>query len=426
MARTAPSRLPGWLVGSGVIAVAMAVMNVGTYGFTILAARLLGPVHYGELAAMMGLLLVLSVLSLGLQATAARRVSATPELSVEIEHEILSVSYRSALVLAVICLAASPVVSAVLHTDVVTAAMLAVTVVPLTVMGGQAGVLQGERRWTPLALIYLMTGVGRVACGVLALLWRPDAFGAMVGIAVGAFLPTVVGWFALRHPTRLADQPTPTTAPDAPATTGHLLHEVAHNSHALLAFFALSNTDVVVARITLPVHQAGLYAGGLILTKAVLFLPQFVVVVAFPSMASRAGRRDMQIKGLGLVLAIGLCAIAAAATLSSLAVIFIGGPQYDDLQSSLWGFAALGTLLAMIQLMVYGVVASQHQKAVYLIWAALLVVLGSVPFVATVTQLLLVVAAVDVALLLALLAVSLRPAPPPSSAHATEATGLLQ
>ena len=56
---------------------------------------------------------------------------------------------------------------------------------------------------------------------------------------------------------------------------------------ALLAFFALSNADIVVARNVLDGHDAGLYAGGLILTKAVLFLPQFVVVVAFPSMATR-------------------------------------------------------------------------------------------------------------------------------------------
>jgi O-antigen/teichoic acid export membrane protein len=35
------------LRGGALIAVAMAVMNVTTYGFTILAARLLGPEEYG-------------------------------------------------------------------------------------------------------------------------------------------------------------------------------------------------------------------------------------------------------------------------------------------------------------------------------------------------------------------------------------------
>ena len=92
MLRTTPRHLPGWLVGSGVIAVAMGVTNLTTYGFTILAARQLGPRHYGALAALMGLLLVFNVLSLGLQATAARRISATPGHAEAIEAAILRVT----------------------------------------------------------------------------------------------------------------------------------------------------------------------------------------------------------------------------------------------------------------------------------------------------------------------------------------------
>ena len=51
--RTARGRAPACLVGTGVIALAMAVMNVSTYGFTIIAARDLGPQQYGALAALM-------------------------------------------------------------------------------------------------------------------------------------------------------------------------------------------------------------------------------------------------------------------------------------------------------------------------------------------------------------------------------------
>ena len=409
------SRVPSWLVGSGVIAVAMAVMNVSTYGFTILAARLLGPGHYGALAALMGLLLVLTVVSLGLQATAARRVSADPAATVAIEQSTLSASYRSALVLGLLCLVVSPVVDWALRLDSwATAALLAVTVVPLTVMGGQSGILQGERRWFPLALVYLMNGLGRIGCGTVALLLRPDPLGAMLGVALGAFFPTVVGWFALRHPSRSA-QPAPVPAPvpagppeDAAAAPTRFLYEMVHNSHALLAFFALSNADVVLARTFLGDRQAGLYAGGLILSKAVLFLPQFVVVVAFPSMAEAGARKAMHLKSLALVLAIGALAVVAAAVLSGLAVVFIGGSEYAALQPALWTFAGLGTVLAMVQLMVYNVVARQDQRSVYLVWAALAVLLCAVPFVGTVTSLLTVVWCVDGLLLVVLLLRSLR------------------
>jgi O-antigen/teichoic acid export membrane protein len=243
----------------------------------------------------------------------------------------------------------------------------------------------------------------------VALLWRPDTLGAMLGVAVGAFYPTVVGWFALRHPTRTAGRPPagPRREPGGPAT-GRFLHEVLHNSHALLAFFALSSADVVLARTFLGDRQAGLYAGGLILAKAVLFLPQFVVVVAFPSMAEAGARKTMHLRGLGMVLAIGALAVVGTALFSGLAVVFVGGPEYAALRSQLWAFAILGTLLAMVQLMVYNVVARQDQRSVYLVWAALLVLLCTVPFVGSVGALVTVVAAVDGVLLVVLLLLSLR------------------
>jgi O-antigen/teichoic acid export membrane protein len=394
----------------------MGVMNLTTYGFTILAARVLGPTPYGALAAIMGLLLVVNVVSLGLQATGARRVSAAPEHAAAIEPQILSVSYRSAVALGLLCLLAAPVVDAMLRLDSwVPAVLLAVTAVPLTVMGGQAGVLQGERRWQPLALLYLTTGVGRFACGALALLWQPDETGAMVGVTVGAFLPVVVGWFALRHRS-------PAAAGDVPRDTGHpqlrLLREVGHNSHALFAFFALSNADVVIARSVLDEHQAGLYAAGLILTKAVLFAPQFVVVVAFPAMSQAAGRRrGLQLKGLALVLGIGGAAVAAAWLLSGLAVLFVGGPQYADLRSQLWLFAVLGTLLAMIQVLVYSFVARQSQRSVFVIWAALVVLVAAAVPAGSYAVLLAVVLIVDTTLLGVLLALTLRAASAPAAAR---------
>ena len=53
----------------------MAVTNIGTYGFQMVAARVLGPSDYGAIASMMAFLLVVAVLQLGLQATAARRIA---------------------------------------------------------------------------------------------------------------------------------------------------------------------------------------------------------------------------------------------------------------------------------------------------------------------------------------------------------------
>ena len=388
------------LAGSGVIAVAMGVMNVSTYGFTILAARVLGPSEYGALAAVAGLLLILNVVSLGLQATGARRIAATPEHGRTIEREVLRTTYVCAVGLGLVALLAAPVVSASLNLDSWgVAALIALTVVPLTVMGGQAGILQGERRWSPLASIYLAVGLGRLGFGGAALLLRPDTYGAMAGVALGAFVPAVAGWWALRHPSKDPDLPSGAATGAARPGHRHVLTETLHNSHALLAFFALSNIDVVVARAVLDERDAGLYAGGLILTKAVLFLPQFVVVIVFPAMSGSGSRRRTNALALGLVGAIGLATVLGVTVLSGLAVTFVGGPDYADVQGLLWAFAVLGTLLALLQLMVYNLVARQQQRAVLLIWVALAAVGVGGAATGSVSALLTTVALVDAVLL---------------------------
>jgi O-antigen/teichoic acid export membrane protein len=181
------------LRSGAVIAVAMGIMNLSTYGYTVLAAHTIGKEAYGAFSALMGALLVISVLSLGLQATGARRISAAPGQVIAIERVVLGVGLRSALVLGAVCLAIAPLLNAVLHLDSLpTALMVGVAAFPLTYMGAQAGVLQGERRWTPLALVYLSQGIGRVAFGLVLILIWPTELAAMAGVAFGcgAHAPT--------------------------------------------------------------------------------------------------------------------------------------------------------------------------------------------------------------------------------------------
>ena len=167
------------------IAIAIGVMNLATYGFTIVAARILGPTEYGALAGLMATLMVLAVLQLGLQATAARRISAEPEHVAQIEQSIMRVTYRGALVLGAVLVLAAPLVQRVLRLDSLPAAVLVgVCVVPLSIMGGQAGILQGERRWWPLAAMYVAAGVPRLVLGTAFMLWRPTVTSAMVGVTI--------------------------------------------------------------------------------------------------------------------------------------------------------------------------------------------------------------------------------------------------
>jgi O-antigen/teichoic acid export membrane protein len=395
-------RLRAFLRGGAGVAVAMAVMNVAAYAYTILAARLLGPDRYGGFAAVMNLLLVVSVVSLGLQATAARRIASDEAHVAQIERGVLGVTWRAAIAIGGVLLLLTPVVDRLLRLDdLPAAAMLAATAVPLTVMGGQAGVLQGERRWLALGAVYVAAGVPRLIVGTALLAWRPSEFLALLAVALGQCVPVAVGWWALRHdrtPGRVSIE----------HRGRRILVEAVSHSQALFAYFALSNVDIVVARNALPVTDSGLYAGGLILTKAMMLLPQFVVVVAFPALSSPGQRITALVRGLAGITALGVVGVLAALVLPRVALVFVGGREYAAIADQLWLFALLGTVLALLQLLVYSVLARRGRRSTLLLWAALAAVVVVGLGASTTTELVVRVILVDSTLLVALLALSVH------------------
>lgn len=399
-----PSRLLRLLHSSAGIAVAMAVMNVGTYAFQMVAARLLGPSQYGAVASLMAVLLVLSVVQLGLQATAARRISAEPEHVGAIEQTVLRTTWVAAVLLALVALAAAPLMVDLLRLDsIVPAVLVALAVVPLTVMGGQAGVLQGERRWLPLSLLYVAAGVPRVVLGGALLVVSPTESSAMLGVLLAAWGPVLVGTWALRVHRRPADD----SAPGGRALARDVRKETVGSSLSLLAFTALSSLDVVVARSVLDSHDAGLYAGGLIVTKVVLFLPQFAVVILYPSMSTAAESRAAVLRGLAFLTALGSVAVLAVYLLSDIAVVFVGGQEYAEVTDRLWLFAALGALLSILQLLVYAGLAKRGATTKYVIALGVVALVVAGSQATTITGLAVTVGIVDAVVVVVLLGVQM-------------------
>ena len=409
---TAPSVRARRSFDGSAVAVATSVMNVATYGFTMLAARIIGPSQYGAFVACLSLLIVVQVVALGLQATAARRIAVDRGNVAAIERAILALTTKVSLVVGLVLCLLIPAIDALLNLDsLVTATVVALAAVPLTLAGGQAGILQGERRWEALAVFYLAGGIPRLVIGTAIILWRPDATSAILGVGIGYLFPLFVGWWVLRH-RRTAGG----AAPEHSARS--MLVESAHNAQVLFAYFALSSVDIVIARQVLPEHDAGLYAAGLIMAKVMLFLPQFVVVIAFPDMATPQSRSRALVRSLLVVGALGCLVVLAAKGLSGVAMIFVGGSDFGEVEDLLWVFAVLGTVLAMLQLQVYAVLARQARRSVLLVWGALAVLTVLGLRAGSVGQLVLSVVVVDAVLLVVLTIASLRiasqPAPPPT------------
>jgi O-antigen/teichoic acid export membrane protein len=391
----------GLLAGSGQIAVAMMLMNVATYAFTMTAARIIGPVPYGAFFALMNLVMILSVVMLGLQATAARRISADPAHVGQIEREILRLASRASLALGAVLLLGAPLINHLLDLNSMPTALLAaVAAVPMTMAGAQMGILQGERRWRELATMYVLSGVPRLIIGLTLILWRPTEFMAFLGVALGYYAPFLYGLVVLRHVRETGD-----------AHERHgllpIIKEAVLNSQALFAYLALTNIDMLVGRSVLDSHDSGLYAAGLIVSRAVMFLPQFVVVVAFPSMSTGRNPARALSRSILVVSGLGGACVLATALFPDLVLVFAGGEEYDEVSGSLWVFAVLGTCMSLLHLLVYSVLARQGTLSMALVWVALGVLVAmATTLVSTVSELLAVVLAVDLVLLVVLLSIS--------------------
>lgn len=400
--------LSRFLGGSGGIIVGTAVMNVCTFGFTIVAAGILDTASYGAFFALLNLLMVISVVNMGLQTTAARRIVADPGGVATIERAILRVGCATALAVGGALLVLSPAVTWLLQLDsVVPALVLAGLAVPTTVMGAHVGILQGEKRWAALSWLYVLAGVPRIA-GLALLWWRPTDSIALFGSGLGYIAPVVFGWWVLRRPRTAVGSDDVSAAPAETTSSRTVLRESLHSAQALLAFFALANVDIVVARHVLSDQESGLYAVGLLVAKIMLYLPQFVVIVMFPSLATAHQRRRAVIRGTTAILVLGTACTLGVVLLAGVAADLLRSEKLQAVQGHLWLFAVLGTLLSITQLLVYATLARRGRRSIHLVWAALVVCVVAGSLTTTPTQLLTVMIAVTVVLTGALAAISLR------------------
>lgn len=395
--------------GAALVGLAMTFGNVCAYAFVVVSAQLLAPERYGEVGAIMGLLLVLGVVSLGLQAGAARTVATGPGEVAAVERDTLRAGLRAAVILLIGVILVSPLLMYVLGlSHIVTAIFAGLAASALALKGAAAGLLQGERDWHGFAIVQLLNGIGRlVLAGGLVLMWA-TAEGAILGVALGNLMPMVAALLVVRRRSRQhrhGDDAAPADSPDLAADpgaprggTGLGFLDILRDSHLLLAMLVLTNVDILLARVVLTDHESGLYAAGLIITKAVLFLPQFVITVAFPDMVEQGARRALRITLLA-VCGIGGLTVAGVAVLAPVALQFVGGAEYAEVQGQLWLFAVLGTALSLVNVYVFRFLATARTKREWWVWGAVLAVMAVSPLVGSVTQLLIVMIIADVLLL---------------------------
>src|SRR5918997_3765352 len=172
---------------AALVSLAFLATNALAYVFTVLAARLLAPAAFGELAALLGVLLVGTVPATGLQTAAALHLGGTPHSRTP---AVLARLHAAALVTSLVVvatgvLAAGPL-TALLHLpDAGAVVWLVVLLLPSTLVSGYQGILQGTGRYGRLAAVHRFLGLAELVGGTAGLVVGGTPTAALAGMTVG-------------------------------------------------------------------------------------------------------------------------------------------------------------------------------------------------------------------------------------------------
>jgi O-antigen/teichoic acid export membrane protein len=338
-----------------VVAPAMAAANALNYAFNLVMSRLLGPADYGALGALLALVLVGTVPGVALQAVVARHTTLAGEAVGRLWSRVLAAVVAVGAVLGLLTMLASPAVAAFLHLPSLGPCLwLAAALLPLPLLSAVQGMLQGREWFGALAAVLLVAAAGRLAVGVGLVEGGLGVSGALAATAIGSAVAVLVAVPRLRaqggwERPRAVGWRWPGKGSSAAAFGG----EVAAAAAGVLGLLLLANVDVLLARHFLSAEASGLYAAGAVLTKIAFWAPQFVVTLVFPRLVTAADRRRLLGRSAAVVAAAGAPLVVAAALAPGLAARLSFGEAYLDVGPTLPLFAALGTGLALVQLVLF-------------------------------------------------------------------------
>lgn len=346
---------------------AMGAANALNYAYNLAMVRPLGPAGYGALAALLALVLIGAFPGMALQVVVARhttRYGNDERALAALWAGTLTVTLAAGGGLGLLGVLAAPAVTRFFHLgSLVPALWLAAALAPLPAIAALQGMLQGRERFGALAAVLMAAAAGKLAAGMALVALGGGVAGAMAGAAAGGVLALVTGLALVRTPLACSRQ---------------RLHgavafpEVLAAGAAILGLLLLTNLDVLLARHHLTSRAAGLYAAGAVMAKIAFWAPQFVIMVVFPRLVAPEGRARLLGRAAAVVAAGGALLVAGATLAPRLAVLVPFGREYLEVGPLLPAFAALGTILALAELVLFsGIAAGERRYSGLLLAAAL-------------------------------------------------------
>jgi O-antigen/teichoic acid export membrane protein len=368
---------------SAILMISQTIVNAGNYVYNLIMGRWLGPALFADISLIVTLLLIVTFITVPLQMTAARYAAihiteGGNEHLASIRKFLAWLGVSIGIVFALFFILGAPLLQTIFHTSSFIPFMIFGVALPFSLLQGvNRGILQGQTRFTTLALTYQMEMWSRLLFGLFFVWMGFSVNGAVLGISL-SFIAT---WLSTL-PARIG---LPQTGFPTKEIRGAVALFALPVMISQIGQILINNSDILLVRRFYDSESAGQYAALALIGRIVFFATWSVVTTMFPIVARKhklgEPHRHLLWVSLGIVSGISAPVVILTFFFPKAIVGFLFGAQYVGIANLLWIYALATTLYALANVIVnYRLSLGMGRETGLAITAGIAQVLGIIYF----------------------------------------------
>ena len=329
------------------------------YAFQIIAARRFGPAQFGLLNSCLAGAGILAVAAYPVRTVLVEQISQTEQTS----HQGIWVDHFAWRVIAttaglfILASVAVFLLSIPMSFDQFALVAAFSFVIPMASSGLVTGRLQSREKFRLLSLVGIVYSLGKLVIGVLVIYATSNVSITVLAISVTTFCITVWGlWLSRQASINSFSIP-----------IGHTLRMTC----VYLTLFTILNGDLLVVRLVLPAHEAGVYSAAALLGKGVLLLGMAFAEVAYPryvtNFIEKRSLASITTNSLKVIVPVGALGAVLLSIIGTQIAKTLFGSQYGNLGNLSALIAVQSIIHIVILLNVYSLIVSKNDRLIFIL-----------------------------------------------------------
>ena len=329
------------------------------YAFQIIAARHFGPAQFGLLNSCLAGAGILAVAAYPVRTVLVEQISQSEQTS----HQGIWVDHFAWRVIAttaglfILASVAVFLLSIPMSFNLFALVAAFSFVIPMASSGLVTGRLQSREKFRLLSMVGIVYSLGKLVVGVLVIYATSNVSITVLAISVTTFCITVWGlWLSRQASINSFSIP-----------IGHTLRMTC----VYLTLFTILNGDLLVVRLVLPAHEAGVYSAAALLGKGVLLLGMAFAEVAYPryvtNFIEKRSLASITTNSLKVIVPVGALGAVLLSIIGTQIAKTLFGSQYGNLGNLSALIAVQSIIHIVILLNVYSLIVSKNDRLIFIL-----------------------------------------------------------